>query len=270
MADAFGGFDARVTYDAAATAYEDASRDFWQYLSRRTVERLALQPDEAVLDVACGTGPATVEAANSVGESGRVLGVDYAEQMLAIARDKVSRLGLRQVELRAADVTELELEEEFDAVLSVLGIFFFDDMRGFLEVLWRWTRAGGRLGITVLGTRFFDPMRDAFVEAVRAVRGDVEVVEPWRRTEDPATLERLFEEVGASVSIQTEDERLPLPSPGDWWRIVMGSGLRRTVMSLSPDEVDEVRARCDRFVREQRVDEVVLQGHYAVAWKEAA
>ena len=268
MADELSGFDAKLTYDAAAEAYEDASRDYWQYLSRRTVARLGLKPGDAVLDVACGTGPGILEAAPAVGESGRVLGVDYAEQMLAIAREKVARLGLGNVELRAADITALELEEgSFDAVLSVLGIFFFDDMRGFLESLWRWTRPGGRLAITVLGTRFFDPLRDVFVEAVRQVRADVEVVEPWRRTDDPAVLERLFDEIGVDVSIETEDERLPLPSPGDWWRIVMGSGLRRTIMSLAPEEAAEVRARCDRFVEEHPVREVVLRGHYAVARK---
>lgn len=267
MADELAGFDAKLTYDAAAQAYEDASRDYWQYLSRRTVARLGLQPGETVLDVACGTGPATVEAARVVGD-GRVIGVDYAEQMLAIAREKVARLDAGNVELRAADISALELEEgSFDAVLSVLGIFFFDDMKAFLEMLWRWTRPRGRLAITVLGTRFFDPLRDVFVDAVRQVRPDVEVVEPWRRTEDPAVVEGLFDEIGAEVVIESEDETLPLPSPDDWWRIVMGSGLRRTIMSLAPEEAAEVRERCERFVEEHGVHEVVLRGHYALARK---
>jgi hypothetical protein len=44
--------------------------------------------------------------------------------------------------------------------------------------LWGWTRPGGRLAVTVFGLSFFDPMRAAFVEIVRDVRPDVEVVEP--------------------------------------------------------------------------------------------
>jgi hypothetical protein len=95
-------------------------------------------------------------------------------------------------------------------------------------------------------------------------------VEPWRRTDDPAVVGRLFDGLGADVSIETEDERLPLPSADDWWRIVMGSGLRRTVMSLRRQEAAEVRARCNRFVEEHRVHEVVLQGHYALARKRAS
>jgi ubiquinone/menaquinone biosynthesis C-methylase UbiE len=257
------GFDARQTYDAASHDYEDASSQFWQYLSRRTVDRLGLERGERVLDIACGTGPGVVEAARLVGENGLVVGVDYAEQMLALAREKVD--GLPQVDLRAADVTQLDPPEApFDAVLSVLGIFFFDDMPGFVRALWSWTRPGGRLAVTVLGLKFYDPMRDAFLEAVREVRPDVEVIEPWRRTEDPATFAAVFESAGVPVDIETEDEPLPFGGGNDWWRIVMGSGLRRTAVALG-DDAAEVRARCDRFVEDNGVDEVVLQAHYALA-----
>ena len=260
-----GEFDARETYDAASRDYEDASSEFWQYLSRRTVSRLGLQPGEWVLDIACGTGPAVVEAARLVGEEGLVVGVDYAEQMLAIAREKVD--GLSQVDLRAADVTQFEpAEAPFDAVLSALGIFFFDDMPGFVRRLWGWTRPGGRLAVTVLGRKFYDPMRDAFLEAVREVRPDVEVIEPWRRTEDAATLGAVFGAAGVPVELETEDEPLPFRGGDDWWRIVMGSGLRRTAVALG-DDAAEVRARCDRFAEEHGVEEVVLQAHYALARK---
>lgn len=262
---ALGEFDAKQTYDAASRDYEDASSEFWQYLSRRTVSRLGLEPGERVLDIACGTGPGVVEAAQAVGERGLVVGVDYAEQMLAIAREKVG--GLPQVHLRAADVTQLEpAEAPFDAVLSVLGIFFFDDMPGLVRRLWGWTRPGGRLAVTVLGLKFFDPMRDAFVEAVREVRPDVEVIEPWRRTEDAATLGAVFEAAGVPVEIETEDEPLPFRGGDDWWRIVLGSGLRRTAVALG-DDAAEVRARCDRFAVEHGVEQVVLQAHYALARK---
>ena len=54
----------------ASRDYEEASGEFWRYLSRRTVSRLGLQPGERVLDIACRTGPGVVEAARLVGEDG--------------------------------------------------------------------------------------------------------------------------------------------------------------------------------------------------------
>src|SRR5262249_37319049 len=117
-------FDAQGTYDDAATDYEDASRDFWQYLSVRAVERARLRPGDRVLDVPGGAGPSVVGAAESVGDTGSVLGVDFAARMLAIAAEKVEARGLRNVELRTGDMTALGLEPaSFDAVICVLGIF---------------------------------------------------------------------------------------------------------------------------------------------------
>jgi hypothetical protein len=57
---------------------------------------------------------------------------------------------------------------------------------------------------------------------------------------------------------------MPLPSADDWWRIVLGTGLRRTVMSL---EAAAVRERCDRYCADHGAREVVLGTHHARAVK---
>lgn len=68
-----GGFDPQATYSAAAEDYERASQRFWQFLSTRTVERLALQPGQSVIDAACGTAPGTIAAARAMAPGGRVV-----------------------------------------------------------------------------------------------------------------------------------------------------------------------------------------------------
>jgi ubiquinone/menaquinone biosynthesis C-methylase UbiE len=264
-----GDFDPKATYDAAALDYDDASRDYWQFLSVETVDRLGLRSGDRVLDAACGTGPALIPAAKAVGPSGSVVGVDYAGQMLAIARDRVARASVTNVKLVAGDMTSLDYaEESFDAVLSVLGIFFADDMPGTLRSFWSLLRSGGRLGITVLGHDFFSPMRDVFVEAVGKVRPELQVVQPWLRTEDPHTLRRVFRDAGLeAVTIASEVHRLPLRTPNDWWRIVLGTGLRRTVTQLDSEAAARVRDACLAFIQENHVTELILAAHYATAEK---
>jgi Methyltransferase domain len=134
MSDPAGSFNAKAVYGQASRAYEDASSEFWAYLSTRTVDRIGLSPGQRVLDVACGTGPALIAAAERVGPRGRVVGLDYAEEMVALARTKILDRGLDNVEVRVGDMTSVdEVEVAYDAVMCVLGIFFVDDMAGVLD-----------------------------------------------------------------------------------------------------------------------------------------
>ena len=103
MSGPLGGFDPKQTYDAASADYDDAARDYWAYLAVRAVDRLALVTGERVLDVPCGTGYGLVATAERVGPTGRVVGLDYAEQMLAIAERRVAEAGLENVELRSGE-----------------------------------------------------------------------------------------------------------------------------------------------------------------------
>ena len=268
MAGALGAFDPKSTYDEASRDYEDASRDFWQYISIRTVERLEPDTGERILDVPCGTGTSVVLAAQRVGPAGYVAGIDYAEQMVAVAREKVDSAGLANVTLSVADMTALDPSqlEPFDVVVCSLGLFFAEDMVGLLRSLFRLVRPGGRIGVAVFGEHVFDPLRQVFVSTVRDLAPDVEVLQPWRRTEDVSVLRRLFQAAGVDdVLITTEDDRLPLRSADDWWRIVMGSGFRRTVAALDEPTIDELRKRCDAYILDHDVTEIVNRTHCAVA-----
>ena len=66
------------------------------------------------------------------------------------------------------------------------------------------------------------------------------------------------------VTKETDDDALLLPTASDWWRIVMGSGLRRTVAAVGPEAAAAVRARCDAYVEQEGVQEVLVRSRYAV------
>jgi ubiquinone/menaquinone biosynthesis C-methylase UbiE len=268
MSDPAGSFNAKAVYGQASRAYEDASSEFWAYLSTRTVDRIGLSPGQRVLDVACGTAPALIAAAERVGPRGRVVGLDYAEEMVALARTKILDRGLDNVEVRVGDMTSVdEVEVAYDAVMCVLGIFFVDDMAGVLRLLaGRARQGGGRVAVTVFGEHFFEPMRGVFVDAVRQVAPHVEVFEPWRRTENEAVLRSIIQAAGIrQVTIFTDDDVLPLQEPNDWWRIVMGSGLRHTVVAIGEEAAGEVRTRCETHILERGITELATRSRYAIA-----
>src|SRR5215510_7313334 len=67
---------AASTYNAAADSFDGAANTFCDRFGRRTVARLDLRPGARVLDVCCGTGASAIPAAEKVGSSGSVIGVD--------------------------------------------------------------------------------------------------------------------------------------------------------------------------------------------------
>src|SRR5512146_1853683 len=113
------------------TGPENYERYFVPVIGRPLAERLVaeaqLHPGERVLDVACGTGVVTRLAAERVGPSGRVAGLDVNAGMLAVARSVASAAGaeIRWYET-SAEAIPLP-EETFDVVVCQLGLQFVPD-----------------------------------------------------------------------------------------------------------------------------------------------
>lgn len=112
-----------------------------------------LEPGESVLDVGCGTGPTTLAAAESVGPTGRVVGMDISGEMLAAAASNVPA-GVAPIEWVEADAVLWDpTDAAFDVVLSRFGVMFFSDPLAAFSNLARAARPGGRLVIAVWPSR---------------------------------------------------------------------------------------------------------------------
>ena len=72
-------------WEAEAAEYDEGG-DFTAELAGRLVRQADLQPNQSVLDVACGTGNLTLPAAETVGRTGHVTAIDLSPSMLAKAR----------------------------------------------------------------------------------------------------------------------------------------------------------------------------------------
>ena len=97
-------------------------------LGLAAMDALAPRSGEAVLDIGCGCGQTSVELASRVGQTGRVLGVDVSEPMLALARERRAAPGSGEVEYLHADAQTTNLgARAFDTAFSRFGVMFFDE-----------------------------------------------------------------------------------------------------------------------------------------------
>lgn len=257
---------AASTYNAASDYYDHPANTFWSRYGRRTIERLRLAGDERVLDVCCGSGASAIPAAEIVGQTGSVIGVDLAENLLALARSKA--LGLTNIEFQLGDMTQLPFEDgSFDVVVCVFGIFFVPDMEVGLRELKRVLRSGGKLAITTWGPRFFEPASTAFWESVREVRPDLyKGFNPWDRISDVEAVRSLLRSVGfEEIEAVAESASQRVNSPDDWWAMIMGSGYRGTVAQLAPADRERVHLGNLDFIRRTSLRSLESNVVYAIA-----
>ena len=261
---------AATAYNAAADHFDDEALGLWAKYGRRSVARLALPSGATVLDVGCGTGTSAIPAAENVGPKGKVIAVDLADRLLAIARRKAVARNLENIEFRHGDMENLEYpDQHFDAVICVFAIFFVQDVAKQIRELWRMVRPNGQLAITTWGPRVWEPGSTGWWAAVKELRPDLHAAfNPWDRIADSASLRKLFTKAGiAEPAIVAEDGRQKLRSPEDWWTMVLGSGYRWTVDQMEPEMAERLRNANLAWIRSHNVTSVETNVIYAVARK---
>ncbi|HEX4754943.1 MAG TPA: bifunctional demethylmenaquinone methyltransferase/2-methoxy-6-polyprenyl-1,4-benzoquinol methylase UbiE [Candidatus Dormibacteraeota bacterium] len=135
-------------YDRANTVLSLGRDRAWR---RRAADASAPPVGGAALDIACGSGRLTVELQKRVGRNGRVVGLDFSERMLAVAR-----AAHPSIEWVQGDATSLPFEDaSFDAATIAFGLRNLADPQRGLSEMRRVLRPGG--GMVVL--EFLRPPR---------------------------------------------------------------------------------------------------------------
>jgi demethylmenaquinone methyltransferase/2-methoxy-6-polyprenyl-1,4-benzoquinol methylase len=124
----------------------------------RAADLAAVGPGDRALDVATGTGDLAVELARRVGPEGEVVGSDFSEEMLALARRKAPALRFEwgnALELPYAD-------GEFAAATVGFGARNFSDLERGLSEMARVVRPGGRVVVLEITTPTKPPLSTFF------------------------------------------------------------------------------------------------------------
>jgi ubiquinone/menaquinone biosynthesis C-methylase UbiE len=135
------------------------------------LDRVGLETGQALLDVACGTGVVTRDAAARLRGSGRVVGLDMNPRMLDVARG-VEAPFADTIEWIEGNALALPFDDAtFDAVTCQHGLQFFPDKLAAVREMRRVSKPGGRAGILVWSHLSRQPLFAALNEASTRVLG---------------------------------------------------------------------------------------------------
>jgi demethylmenaquinone methyltransferase/2-methoxy-6-polyprenyl-1,4-benzoquinol methylase len=138
-------------FDRIAGVYDRMNRAMTAGLDagwrERTVDRVEPLAGARALDVCCGTGDLALALGRRIGPEGSVIGCDFSEPMLDLAREKAERRDA-PVRFEWADALELPYDSErFDAVTVGFGVRNLADLDRGLREMTRVLAPGGRLVI---------------------------------------------------------------------------------------------------------------------------
>ena len=191
-------------YDLMNSAMTAGLHHQWR---QRAVDRAEVGPRSDALDVCCGTGDLALELRRRIGADGRVVGCDFSEPMLELARRKSGEEGL-PVEFGWADALELPYGDEgFDAVTIGFGARNLADLGRGLAEMARVLKPGGRLVILEITRPQREPLAsfyslwfDRVVPVIGSFAGDSDAYSylphSVRTFPEPESLAAMMDEAG--------------------------------------------------------------------------
>lgn len=207
------------------------------------VRAAGIKSGDRVLDVACGTGAVSAEAARRLGPSGMLAGFDFARGALSIARSAVPRGHFAEMDAEHIGL----VPSSFDVGLCQYALMFFPDPLGVLGQLRSLLRRGGRLAVAVHGTAQGVPYFSTVMEPVLRHIPDIrpEGTPTVHRFGDPADLERLIAAAGfVDIAVQKHVFEYEVGTFDEYWSDYMAttaSAIRPRIEEKGQEVVDAIR-----------------------------
>jgi ubiquinone/menaquinone biosynthesis C-methylase UbiE len=245
----------KETFNTVSDGYDNKALRFFPASADHMAALLRLRGGEHVLDVACGTGHASLAVARML-PAGRVTAVDFSTGMLGQARHKAASLDVRNVEFMERDMQTLGFPDgHFDVAVCAFGIFFVEDMDKQLSHIASAVMSGGRIMISSFQENYFAPLKDLFIARLQAY-GISMPPQTWRRIASEAGCRELFEKASlTNIAVDRKNVGYYLDSAGQWWDVVWNAGFRRMVSQLPVQDQEQFKREHLQEVETQRTSD---------------
>lgn len=161
MADNSVTAELRNTWEAAAPGWAKWEHTFATSFSQATdalIDMAGIRPGMRILDIACGAGSQSLQAAKRVGPRGEVVASDISAAMLEQVRQNATRAGLENIETLECAADELpKTLPPFDAAICRMGLMLFLSPPKALEAVLHLLKPGARFAALVFTTPSDNP-----------------------------------------------------------------------------------------------------------------
>jgi cyclopropane fatty-acyl-phospholipid synthase-like methyltransferase len=247
----------RNTWESAAPGWAKWEATFAS-ATDALIDMADIRPGMRVLDLACGAGSQTIQAARRVGPNGKVVASDISGTMLEHVRRNAAREGLQNVETLECAADELDgTQAPFDASMCRMGLMLFPSPPKALEAVRRVLKPGARFAALVFTTPANNPLLAQPMATLlrHAGKSPPAPGQPGLFALGASgALERLMKDNGfVGVEAKTVRARLALPSAADALRLLQeAAGAYRAVVANLDDRAkanawEEVRQCLTRF-----------------------
>ncbi len=250
------------------------------HAGRRLVELVQMPDGAQVLDVATGRGANLFPAAEKVGPTGRVIGIDLAEGMVEETAAEVSQRRFKNAEVRLMDAEQLEFPDgSFDFVLCSFGLYFFPRVHQVFSEFSRVLKGGGGLAIATPGgtpdgrvqqqTSIWALLPAYRLRSARSRERLAEDGELWQKAEAmkwperqaagalswprPDELKGVLDQAGfIDARFVTEEAEIVAEDEEEWWTWQWSHMPRSQLELLEPDLLDELKAEAFKKLQSRK------------------
>lgn len=134
-------------WDAVAVGYANFVGPIFEEFIDRFADRLGLERDTKILDLACGPGTASIRIHERVAS---VEGLDFSAKMISTFNQTIEEKGITNINTHIGDGQDLSRfsDDSFDVAISLFGLIFFPDRLQALKEVRRVLKPNGRVLIT--------------------------------------------------------------------------------------------------------------------------